>query len=346
MGIRHPLELAAYPQAGSKRRNRDVSGEKHTFKMSKKGEAMKFLIVGPGAMGCLFAARLKLAGNEVVLLDYDRGRAQRISEQGISVTGVSGDYTVPVMAIVEGSPLTPDFILICVKANHTGQAAMRAASFAGPDTMVVTLQNGLGNIEKLAAVFGPEKVLGGVTAQGATLLDWARIRHAGKGETVIGPGGSGKGRAHELVSSLNSAGFETRLVDSVEELIWGKLIVNVGINALTAIVGVKNGRIAALPGVRGVMEEAVKEGVGVATAKGIRLPYEKPLDRVLAVCEATKDNVSSMLQDVLKERPTEIEMINGAIAREGEGLGVPTPVNKTLTSLVQGIQETYQERVE
>lgn len=306
---------------------------------------MKFLVVGPGAMGCLFAARLKLSGNEVVLLDNDSQRAKRISEQGISVTGVSGDYSVPVPVIVGDHPFRPDVILICVKSNHTREAAESTSSFAGPDTMVVTLQNGLGNIETLAAIFGPEKVLGGVTAQGATLLGEGSIRHAGEGETVIGPRERGGDAARALVSLLKVAGFETRPVDGVEELIWGKLIVNVGINALTAILRIKNGRIATMHGIRQVMENAVGEAVSVAKAKGIHLPYEEPFDRVVAVCEATKDNVSSMLQDVLKGKRTEIEMINGAIAKEGERLRIPTPVNRTLTHLVQGIQETYQDRV-
>ncbi len=117
---------------------------------------MKFLAVGPGAMGCLFAARLKRSGNEVVLLDNNSQRAQRISEQGICVTGVSGDYKVPVPVIVGDHSFRPDFVLICVKSNHTREAGESTSSFAGMETMVVTLQNGLGNIETLAAIFGPE----------------------------------------------------------------------------------------------------------------------------------------------------------------------------------------------
>jgi 2-dehydropantoate 2-reductase len=307
---------------------------------------MRFLVVGPGAMGCLFSARLTKAGNEVMLLDYDQERADRISAQGITVTGISGDYRVPVRAIAGAYPFTPDFIVICVKSGNTREAGERSSSFAGKDTKVVTLQNGLGNMEILEEIFGPGKVLGGVTAQGATLLDTGSIRHAGEGETVIGPAGRGDNGIQAFAATLSSAGFETRLVGSVEELIWGKLIINVGINALTAVIKVKNGRIAAVDGAKEVMQEAVSEAINVAGAKGIRLPYEEPLERVLAVCEATKDNVSSMLQDVLKGKRTEIEMINGAIVREGESLGIPTPVNKTLTCLVQGIQETYQDRVQ
>ncbi len=304
---------------------------------------MNFLVIGPGAMGCLFAARLKTAGHEVVLLDHDEERARRISEQGLIVTGVSGDYKVHLPTIAGPASFRPDFVLICVKSNNTKEAGNSASSFAGPGTKVVTLQNGLGNIEILREIFGPGKVLGGVTAQGATLLGEGRVRHAGQGETSIGPRGRGESSTESLVSLLNGAGFQTHLAENVEELIWGKLVINVGINALTAITGLKNGRIPMVNGTRRIMEEAVAEAVRVAEAKGIRLPYEDPLSKVLAVCEATAENVSSMLQDVLKGKLTEVEMINGAIVREGNRLGIHTPVNRTLTYLVQAIQDTHRE---
>jgi len=306
---------------------------------------MKFLVVGPGAVGCLFSARLKAAGNDVVLLDHNEKRAQKINEHGIHVNGVSGEYTVHIHTVAGNVPFTPDYILICVKSNDTKEAGESVAPFIGPDSTVVTFQNGLGNTETLAEIFGQTKVLGGVTAQGATLLGEGKIKHAGEGETVIGPKGKEEGPAQKLLSTMNKAGFETRLADNVEELIWGKLVINVGINALTAITRLKNGRIPMINGTRRIMEDAVREAVTVAEAKRIILPYEDPLSRVITVCEATRDNVASMLQDVLKERITEVDMINGAIAREGDVLGIPTPVNSVLTNLIQAIQETYQERL-
>jgi len=306
---------------------------------------MKFLVVGPGAMGCLFAARLKNAGNEVALVDHDKARAQRITEQGVKVTGVSGTYEARIPVVVGTAPFAPDFILICVKSIDTRVAGEGVSESLGPEAMVVTLQNGLGNTEILAEIFGQAKVLGGVTAQGATLLDAGMIKHAGEGETVIGPTGTEDGSLQELVSVMNQAGFKTRSADNVEDLIWGKLVINVGINALTAVTRLKNGRIPAIKGTRAVMEAAVEEAVSVAQARGVQLPYEDPLARVIAVCEATNENVSSMLQDVLKHRATEVEMINGAIARQGAVLGIPTPVNRTLTDLVNAIQSTYQERL-
>ena len=306
---------------------------------------MNFLIVGPGAMGCLFAARLKIAGNDVAILDHNEKRARKINEHGINVNGVSEEYTVHIPTIAGNVPFTPDFILICVKSINTKEAGESVASFIGPDTTVVTLQNGLGNIETLTEIFGHDRVLGGVTAQGATLLGEGKIKHAGEGETVIGPKGKEEGPAQKLLSTMNKAGFQTRLADNVEDLIWGKLVINVGINALTAITRLKNGRIPMINGTRKIMEDAVMEAVTVAEAKAITLPYEDPLSRVITVCEATKDNVASMLQDVLKERITEVDMINGAIVREGDALGIPTPVNGVLTNLIQAIQETYQERL-
>jgi 2-dehydropantoate 2-reductase len=306
---------------------------------------MKFLVVGPGAMGCLFAARLRIAGNEVALVDHDRDRAQKITEQGIRVTGISGTYEVRIPTAVGHAPFAPDFILICVKSTDTGAAGEGVSGSMGKETMVVTLQNGLGNMEILEEIFGPGRVLGGVTAEGATLVDEGVIRHAGEGETVIGPAGEEDGSVHKLVSVMNQAGFKTRSAEKVEELIWGKLVINVGINALTAITRLKNGLLPAIKGTRAIMEAAVEEAVSVARARGVRLPYEDPLTRVIAVCEATKENVSSMLQDVLKQKATEVEAINGVIAKEGAVLGIATPVNRTLAELVDAIQTNYRDRL-
>jgi 2-dehydropantoate 2-reductase len=306
---------------------------------------MKFLIVGPGAMGCLFAARLSKAGFDVTLLDYIAERAKQINEQGVLVEGVTGEYVVKLPTVAGDVASSPDLVLICVKSYKTRQASETIKAWLPADAVVVTLQNGVGNLEILEHVFGKERILGGVTSEGATLLGPGKIRHAGQGETIIGPGGDPNGPAENLVSAFGQAGFKTKSVDNVRDLIWGKLIINVGINALTAITRLKNGRLPEVPGTRLVLKEAVKEAVAVAAAKNIQLPYPDPLGRVMQVCEATAGNMASMLQDVLKEKETEVDAINGAIVREGEALGVPTPVNLTLTSLVHAIQGTYKERI-
>jgi len=306
---------------------------------------MNFLVVGPGAMGCLFASRLKKAGHHVMIVDHKPERADFINKSGILIEGASGEERVRVPVVTGKAPEETDVVLICVKANQTREAAEEISSWLDLQAAVLTLQNGLGNLELLDEVFGKQRVLGGVTTEGATLFGPGHAKHTGRGQTIIGPAGPADGPVARIVSAFEDAGFDTRSADDVENLIWGKLIVNVGINALTAITKLKNGRLPAIEGARTVMKMAVGEAESVAHAKGINLPYPKPFERVLEVCHATAENKASMLQDVLGQRITEIQFINGAIVREGKKLGIPTPVNLTLTSLVSAIQETYDQRI-
>jgi 2-dehydropantoate 2-reductase len=307
---------------------------------------MKFLIIGPGAMGCLFAARLKNAGFDVTLLDHNKERADLINQQGIMVEGVSGEYTAHVPVAIDSDLTGFDFALVCVKSNRTRFIAETLRNQLSPETFVVTLQNGIGNLEILEEIFGKGRVLGGVTAEGATMLGWGRIRHAGMGATIIGPKLMMDDPCERLAGALNKAGFKAETSENVEGLLWGKLVVNAGINALTAITRLKNGRLPEIKWTSAIMEDLVKEAVAIIKAKNINLPYEDPLSRVVQVCRNTAGNVSSMLQDVLNKKETEIDFINGAVVREGEALSIPTPVNRTVTALVKALQEGYAERLD
>lgn len=306
---------------------------------------MNFLIVGPGAMGCLFAGHLKKAGHQVVVLDYREDRARNINRNGITLEGVGGDFKAHVDAVTEKPIQKIHVALICVKAYQTEKAAQTLSAWLDPDVTVLTLQNGLGNLETIKKRLGGRQVLGGVTAEGATLLGPGHVRHAGRGPTVIGPAGTEGGPVADIVSAFSDAGFDIRAVEAVENLIWGKLIINVGINALAAITKLKNGRLPKIEGTRQVMKKAIDEAVRVADLKGIKLPFPDPMERVLEVCRGTADNIASMLQDVMAERATEIQFINGAIVAEGQRLGIPTPINFTLSCLVTALQDSYQEVV-
>jgi 2-dehydropantoate 2-reductase len=302
---------------------------------------MHFLVVGAGAMGCLFAARLKKAGFEVDLCEKDPERAERIRDQGITVEAPSGHDRVMV-PVLSGKPAaSPQAAVIFVKSNDTEEASLAVAPWLEAGAVVLTLQNGLGNVEILEKIFGKARVLGGVTSEGATVLDHGRIRHAGEGQTSIGPSGEA---AERIVSALRRAGFTSETVADIQPLIWGKLLVNAGINALAALTGLRNGRLPQVKGLLAVMEAVVREAKAVADARHVILPYPDPIAHVLDVCRATSGNVASMLQDVLNKRVTEIAFINGAIVREGKALGVPTPANFVLSSLVEAVQETYGER--
>ena len=300
---------------------------------------LHLLIVGAGAMGCLFAARLKRVGLQVTLLEKAREVVDSINKRGIFVEGVSGQYQATVPATSGRTAHQPDLVILCVKSYDTREAGETLRPWLQPDVPILTLQNGVGNIEILQELFGKERVLGGVTAEGATLLGLGTIRHAGPGETIVGRGRD----AEDIVSVFEKAGFNIRAVDDIDAFIWGKLVINVGINALAAVTGLKNGRLAELKGTRCVMEALVHEAVAVTKAKKIVIPYTDPLGRVVDVCKATAGNVASMLQDVLNKKRTEIDSINGAVVREGAALGIPTPVNSTLTSLVRALEETYPE---
>jgi 2-dehydropantoate 2-reductase len=313
------------------------------LKSSRRGP-MKILIVGPGAMGCLFSARLANAGYNVTLLDIDLKSAEEINRQGIIVEGVSGDYHAMVPVIMNPTGIQPDIVIIFVKSGNTKEAAQSIKGIITKETMIVTLQNGLGNREIISDITG-NMVIGGITSEGATSLGYGRVRHAGTGSTVLGPiTGSGT-LLQTIVNAFNKAGFKADSAENIDDLIWGKLIVNVGINALTAITGLKNGQLPMHEGTLNIMKDAVMEAVKVAHAKSITLPYPDPMEKVLEVCRNTAGNIASMLQDVLNKRVTEIDFINGAIHREGEKLGIPAPTNLLLTRLVKTIEASYSDRL-
>lgn len=308
---------------------------------------MKIVIVGPGAMGSLFAAFLSKAKAEVWLLDKNEERAEKIMAQGISVEGISGNWQAKVNAAADVKAISgADLIIICVKSYDTKEALLRAKPLIGENTQVLTLQNGIGNIEIIGEVIGPERVIGGISNMGATLLDTGRVRHAGSGDTVIGRiDGKIPVEMREIREVFNKAGLDTRISRDIKGLLWSKLIINAGINALTAITRLNNGRLVEFDGTRKILREAVTEAVKVAKRKRIKLIYDDPLAKVEAVCEATAANVASMLQDVLKKRRTEIDYINGVVVRQGQELGIPTPVNSMLVELVRTIEASYNLRV-
>jgi 2-dehydropantoate 2-reductase len=305
---------------------------------------MKFLIVGPGAMGLLFASRLKkLTTHEIFLLDYKKERAEYLNKHGIRVEGLKGEFHVHVPTVTkEQVNFSPDFILIFVKAYSTKDVAYDLREIISEGSCVVTLQNGIGNIEILEDVL-KKKVHGGVTAEGATLISTGHVRHAGYGDTIIGPSSE---KLLKLKDVLNEAGFFTEVKDDIESFLWGKLLVNVGINALTAITGLRNGMLVQIEETKILMQECLKEAMEVVKKKKLKLPYDNPFQVTQQVCKKTAQNISSMLQDILAKRQTEIDFLNGAVVRESKKLGIDTPVNRALTFLVRAIQKTYEHRVD
>lgn len=301
---------------------------------------MRIAVVGSGAMGSLYGGLLADAGEDVTLIDIWKEHVDAINTRGLKISGVSGERLVRVRATTNPAEVgTVDLIMIFVKAYDTRKAAQDALPMVGPETVFLTLQNGLGNVEQIEEVAGKGRVVAGATTHGSTLVGPGEVFHAGKGLTYIGElTGEITERVKRIAETFNRAGIETHISQNIQGIIWKKILINVGINAITAITGLRNGEILLVPEVKEIVRKAVLEAAEVAKAAGITVEMEDPVAEVYKVAELTAKNKSSMLQDVERGRRTEIDAINGAIVRIGKQYGVDTPVNETLVAAVKGIE--------
>ncbi len=309
---------------------------------------MRIVIVGPGALGCLVGGLLSKKA-EVWLLDRDPKRAERIiKNQGITCQGASGKWTAKIPATAKAADIgEADLIILCVKAYHTKEALLHARDCIRKDTTVLTLQNGLGHIEVIKEFVDEQNLLVGVTNHGVTLIGEGQIQHAGTGETIIGNlEGFLPARARQIREIFNESGLDTKLSRNIKGVLWSKLIINCGINPVSALTRLKNGQLMHQETCAEVIRGAVTEAVRVAKRGRVQLVYDDPLAKVESVCEATGPNRSSMLQDVLARKKTEIDFINGVILRQARSYGIPTPVNQLLVNLVKTIESSYGEMVD
>jgi 2-dehydropantoate 2-reductase len=306
---------------------------------------MKTAIVGAGAMGSLFGALLSEAGNDVWLYDVWREHVDTINKNGLRVEREGDTRVVRISASTDQGEIGPaGLVIIFVKSTQTGPAAETARDLAGSDGSVLTLQNGMGNADIISEFIDPVRIFAGTTSHGATLLEAGSIRHAGVGPTTIGAwAASEKGfeNARRVAEFLTRAGIDTDAVENVHAVVWNKLLINIGINAITALTGIKNGQLLDLECTRDISRAAVEEAMSVARALGIQI-NEDAVDHVIKVAQATAANRSSMGQDIDNKRQTEISAINGYVVREANKLGIDATVNQTLTGLVETLQYHYR----
>lgn len=302
----------------------------------------RIVVVGPGALGCLFAGLLSRKA-EVWLLDHDPARAERILNQGgIFCEGIDKwKAKVPVTANTRDIG-TADLVILCTKSFHTGEALMHVKPVIGEHTAVLSVQNGIGNVELIEKVFGKERTFAGVTHQAAILKSEGKIQHAFDGPTIIGSiSKKSSNDLKKIKNLLSKAGISVKVSENISGLLWSKLIVNVGINALSAITRLENGHLLECEGAKDLMKAAVEEAAKVAKRKRIQLLYKDPVKQVLKACHEFRHNRSSMLQDVLKKKQTEIDYMNGVIIEEARKYKIAVPVNETLCRLVKTIEQTY-----
>ena len=310
---------------------------------------MKLAVLGPGALGCLLAALFREAGAEVSLVDYRPERVARLRLRGIQIQtldGVQRIIEVPIGLAMEVGPC--DLTIVAVKAYQTESAARVLPELISRGGMALTLQNGLGNLEAISRTVGTRRLLAGVGLLGVTRQDEGRIIYAGRGVIYIGaPAGSQVSplEVAAVVDLFRGAGLECQPREDIEAALWEKLVINVGINPLTALLRVPNGALLQLPEAWEVAVAAAAETQTVAQASGINLSGD-PVARLRQVCANTAANRSSMLQDILAGRPTEIEALNAQVANRGRALGLPTPVNDLLTLLLRAASQSAPFTVE
>ncbi|MCU0614279.1 MAG: 2-dehydropantoate 2-reductase [Desulfobacterales bacterium] len=308
---------------------------------------MKIAIIGAGAMGSIFGSMLSKV-SEVSLIDINQDHVEAIRKNGLKVENMDGSSSTFNLMITNRPEKLSDRVelaIVFTKSCNTRDAAHTARAILDPRGVALTLQNGIGNLEVIQDVLGPDNAIAGVTSHGGTFLGPGNVRHAGIGPTQIANMPSKKILIEKICQIFNAAGIDTSLSDNVNSLIWGKLIINVGINALTAICRVPNGVIGKTSECVDIMKEAVSEAVAVADASGVMLPYDDPVAQVKKVCEATAANRASMLQDILRGARTEIGAINGAIIDRAQALEISTPVNRFLYRVIKAIEATAEYRI-
>jgi 2-dehydropantoate 2-reductase len=290
------------------------------------------LIIGTGALATLFAARFAEAGISVNILGTWAEGLTAINEKGVQVEGEGKAYRVHATA----NPADCKglrFALVLVKAWQTERAAQQLTNCLAEEGVALTLQNGLGNDTMLASSLGLARVSQGVTTLGATLNAPGVVCQGGKGPVNLDP----NPRLESMEKMMRVAGFEVNVVDNIQSLKWGKLVVSSALNPLTALLRVKNGELLEHPQALALMGELARETAAVAKKMGILLPFREPGQAVKEVARRTAENLSSMLQDILRGAPTEIDAINGAVVLLAEKKALQVPVNRIVWSLIKAI---------
>ncbi len=308
---------------------------------------MHFLLVGPGALGCLLSSVVSKGMTDtdrLTILDYNGERANHLNKNGINYHLDEQLINVPVRVASDPHLLDAvDVVLLCVKSYDVLNSLEFCKPILSKKVLLIFMQNGISHLElqehlcRATAAFG-------TTTEGATLLSAGQVRHAGSGVTYLGfletPEDQAAALLQKTCDVFSAGGLEVHLTDNILGRLWAKLFVNAGINALTAILDCNNGDLLTLPGIEKRMKAAIEESRQLAEINNIPV-MDEPYEATRQVCRKTAKNVSSMLQDVRKKRRTEIDAINGAIVVLGKKFGIDTPENSLLCTQVKKLEAAY-----
>ena len=290
---------------------------------------MKTAVMGAGAVGCYYGGMLARAGNAVTLIARPQ-HVQAVQRAGLRLETKSFDAFVAVQASPDASAVQgARLVLFCVKSTDTESAGAAMAPFLDPDAVVLSLQNGVDNAARLQALLR-QPVVPAVVYVATEMAGPGHVKHHGRGELVIGPTPT----SAELIAEFAKAQVPVQVSDNIAGALWAKLIVNCAYNAVSAIAQQPYGRMVQGVGVKGVMQDAVRECIAVAAAMGVTLP-DAMWDGVERLGATMPTQYSSTAQDLARGKPSEIDHLNGYVVARGEQHGVATPVNRALHALVR-----------
>ena len=299
---------------------------------------MKVAVMGAGAVGCYYGAMLARAGHEVVLIGRP-SHVEAVNARGLRLETKAFDEHVKVSASTEPSAVQgADLVLFCVKSTDTEAAAGQIKPHLAPGALVLTLQNGVDNDERVRSVLPPSNEAAAAVVYVATeMAGPGHVKHHGRGELVIAP----SGRSEEVARHLEAAGVPTQISSNVRGSLWAKLILNCAYNALSAVTQLPYGVLVKGTGVTDMIRDVVAECLAVARAEGVEVPGDTDA-AVRAIAQTMPSQYSSTAQDLARGKPSEIDHLNGLIVRRGEALGVPTPANRVLFVMVKLLEGKQQ----
>jgi 2-dehydropantoate 2-reductase len=301
---------------------------------------MNICVVGCGAMGSIYAALLASAGHEVFVVDAQAAHVDAINRSGLRVSGASGDRTVRMEAYTQAPDRAADLVIIAVKAAHVDAASATASALLTPESLVLTIQNGLGSADRVAARVPAERLIVGVAQGFGASLPAAGHAHHNDMKAIRF--GAHAGLAHDAVERIASvwrdAGFDTQAVTDIARMQWEKLICNVAYSAPCALTGLTLGEVMDHPHVGAVSRAAAREAWEIARATGVDVQVDDPVQFVREFAARMPAAKPSVLLDIEAGRASEVGVINGAVPLQARKIGRQAPVNDTLTSLVLALE--------
>jgi len=302
---------------------------------------MKAGIIGAGALGSLFAHYFHEHLIEFIIYEKNQKIAEEIYNKGLTL--IKGETSRIIKPSISSSPeilADADIVFLFVKSYSTAEALKDISGHLNNNSIIVSLQNGLGNIEEIRKLIPAERIVYGSTTFGASKSSPTDVTAGGAG--IINIGGAENGHVQRVHHLLNSAGLNSYTVDDPDYFLWHKAVINAGINPIAAIPGISNGEILTNSYSSALQEKIVSEGVKSATANNIKLDYTEMLKTTRDVCEKTSSNICSMLQDLRNGRKTEIDSINGKIIEFAESKGIDMPYNRSLYLLIKSMETKIQ----